>query len=210
MFLLKLKNILKILCHSILVFSIVLILLVNSFPWFLNISYLQNKFFQTVTNQTQVNINSDDIDFDLFPAPAIRFKNLTIKSNNNITCKIQAFLLYFDLKELLKKNPVLTKIVISNSKLDFDLSNNTPSNLSKNTSPTISNITNFLGKDNVNGFIDQKKDLTIFINNFQYDFAEKLDAIIKPTSRAIINPYWILNILRKGLLLILRLFIVLI
>ncbi|MCK5313154.1 MAG: AsmA-like C-terminal domain-containing protein [Desulfobacteraceae bacterium] len=179
MFLLKPKNIIKFLCHSALVFSIILILLINSFPWFLNISYIQNKLFQTVTKQTQLSISSNDIDLDLFPTPALRIKNLNIESEGRIACNIQTLLIYPDSKELFKRNLILNKLAIFDINLNLNLESNLLSKSSDNTSSSIAKVSNFLQTKKIDKFIHKENGLSILIKNFHYDFAEKFDAAIK-------------------------------
>ena len=171
MFLLKPKNIIKISYHALLVFSIIFILLINSFPWFLNISYLQNRLFHIITNQTQLDFNSKDIDFDPFPTPALKLKNLTIKSKDDIEYSCQTILLYPDLTQLIKRKLVLNKISIFNSNLIF-----IP--IKPSSSKTF-NLNNLFQNSQIEQYINQEKGLLILINNFKHDFAEKLDVKIK-------------------------------
>jgi hypothetical protein len=171
MLLLKPKNIFKLLCHALLVLSIVFILLLNSFPWFLNINYLQNRLFQIVTNQTQLTIQTNDIDFDLFPEPAVRLKGLTIKSIGDTEYSCQTILLYPNLNKLIKGIPVLNKILILNSNLFFIP---TKKSSSKNF-----NIPDLFQTTKIEKYIDKEKGLLISVKNFKHDFAEKLDIQIE-------------------------------
>ncbi|MCD4744153.1 MAG: AsmA-like C-terminal region-containing protein [Desulfobacteraceae bacterium] len=170
MFLLKAKNKIKILCHVILVFSILLILLINSFPWFLNIKYIQNQLFQIITHQNQISANTNDIDFDLFPVPALRLRDLTLKTRNNTTFSIKTILIYPDLKKMIKGKPVINKIFIMDYKLDLKLKDRPPS--------AVPDPIDFLQTNQIKKFINKDKGLSILIHNSQYDFAEKFDASI--------------------------------
>ncbi|GEM_PF-5436329 len=169
----RLENILEILFHSLVVFSIIFFFLLNSFPWFLKTAYFQNNLIKLLTNQTHTMVNAGDIDIDLFPGFTVKFTDFTIKSKTmaHFTCK--TFSISPDFYKLLKGRVVLKKILIFNSNLDVI----PPENHGQKPLKLIDiSLAGLIGK-----YIDKKQGLFIFIKHLKHNFAKSLDVTIKIT-----------------------------
>jgi AsmA-like C-terminal region len=176
---LQTNKILKFLCYSALVFLVIFIFLINSFPWFLQIGFLQNQLFQTITKQKQISLSAKDIDIDLFPHPALRLKNLIVKSDDIIECKLQSIKIYPDYKQLIQGNLIVTKCAIQKTNLTFKNNYKPSAKIHQNPSTPFTDITSLFKTSRIDKFIDKDKGLLIQIRNFRNDFAERSDATVK-------------------------------
>ncbi len=177
----KFNNILKVVGFALFVFLTIITILIYSFPWLKDLNSVQNQLFQTITDKTQVDISSEDIDIDLFPEPALKLKDLTVKSKDGgIKFFSKTIIIYPDLKQLFKGELILDKIVVLDSDLCFtpEDKENTGDKKGPNI-PIPSNIFNLLETLQIHKYMNKNKGFVINIQNFKHDFAQKIDLQIQ-------------------------------